>query len=412
MSDIQQTMKSYFQQIKSQWLRTEDHFPSLPVISQEKKVKNQRDIEDMTGFFQKQIKHMPRLSFQKKRWANNISNQINDMLHQEELIGIHNVLTQDAVDTWQEELKEFLRLTRKVFPRFTFEETGQGIRNYIVYKMISELCGVSRDFCKAAYGYSMLYPVTDNYIDSNRSFDEKAEYNQYIKEHIEGKDPDPKDEHQLETGMLLDAIQSEFPRKENKELYALLLLMLDAQATCLKQQNVHEKLSIDDRLNISIYKGGTSVLFDRFLVRKQVTESDFLSYIGLGFFLQLADDLQDIKEDGERGHHTIFTYRKDSDYLEKTVNKLLQYIRHVLEKLQTSNQPFKEFLLFNCYHLVYLSVIMSKEFFTQEYLDCMENYLLISLSSFDTLLNQRPENMEEADQEKYMEMLDAILFLV
>lgn len=414
LTDIQQLKYTCFQQIKEQWLASENCFPNfLAEVSVETKYKNQQYAEEISEYFKREMKKYPRLLFKKKRWAKKILHKLNDVLLHEAVIGVHNAMEGETIDTWQEELKEFLRLIRKLYPKLSFEEMGQAIRNYIVYAMIKEISGVKSGFSMAGFGYSMLYPVTDNYIDSTLcSLQEKTEYNQFIRDKIEGKKVHPKNTHQQKTADLLDAIESEFKREQNPEIFALLLLMLDAQEISLRQQNEEVKLSALRRLDISIYKGGISVLIDRFLVRKKVTEDEILFYLGLGLFLQLADDLQDIKEDGEKGYQTVFTIRSDTEYMEKTVNQLLHFIHQVMGNFQTSNKHFKEFILSNCYHLIYLSVIISKSYFSEEYLIRLEKYMLISAPYFEVFMENQPEKMGKQEQEQYMNMLDTILFLI
>ncbi|NLY98263.1 MAG: hypothetical protein GX082_12720 [Clostridiaceae bacterium] len=411
-SAIGKKTESVFQEIKNIWLCSEERFPEyLPVVSEETRMRNLRSIQEKTCLFRNRIRQFPRLLLNRNRWAQKVNKDIHDILHNDDVWGIRQVMSKDKIDLWQEELKEFLRRTRMLFPRMSFEEIGQGIRNYMVYAMIRELCDVSMEFSKAAYGYSMLYPVTDNFLDGSRSVEDKLEYNRFIKDVIEGKGPAPKNFHQQKTKEMLDFIRSEFLPEQNKDLYDLLLMMLDAQNTSLTQQNKQKSLSPDERLNISIYKGGISVLFDRFLVKKKITENDLFSYIGLGFFLQLSDDLQDIQEDGERGHQTIFTFNTDPEYIEGLVNKMLRYIFYVMERLQTVHEPFKEFLLQNCCNLVYASVLMSKGFFSEAYLKRLESFMPIPAPSVEAYLENRLEELDEKEQKRYRKMLDAIIFL-
>lgn len=74
-------------------------------------------------------------------------------------------------------------------------------------------------------------------------------------------------------------------------------MMLEAQEDSMRVQENRLIRNMDERLNISIYKGGISVLIDRFFVDKDMTKEDELFYFAFGFLLQLADDLQDISED-------------------------------------------------------------------------------------------------------------------
>ena len=402
-----------FNKIKELWREAEDGFPDfLSEISNETKSQNEEYIKDITEFFQKQIKSYPRLPICRKKWIEKSCSKISEVLYKETIIGIHNSISKETLDAFQDELFQFLRNVREFAPELSFEEIGQAIRNYIVYAMFKEVSGVKLGFNMAGFGYSMLYPFTDNYIDNrNCSEKEKTEYNKFIRDKLEGRQVHPNSLHQQKTGELLDAIESEFPKNSDRTVNKLLLLMLDAQEKSLMQQNQSVKLTYEERLDISIYKGGISVFIDRVLVKKQITEDELLFYLGLGFFLQLADDLQDIKEDNEKGYQTIFTTHLNSEHEEKIVNKILNFIHHVMDSYKAENDIFKYFILSNCYQLVYLSVVGSSEFFSKEYLNQLERYLPVSYPFLKKHMQNRFEDSDSVTQEKYMKMLDEILFL-
>ena len=73
--------------------------------------------------------------------------------------------------------------------------------------------------------------------------------------------------------------------------------MLEAQEISQKQADASLFLTERNIMDISIYKGGLSVLIDRFFINLKMTEEEILFYFGFGFLLQLCDDLQDIGED-------------------------------------------------------------------------------------------------------------------
>lgn len=276
--------------------------------------------------------------------------------------------------------------------------------------MFKEIHQVKTGFSKACFGYSMLYPFTDNYIDSNDISDlEKMEYNQIIRDKLSGKTVFPKSTHQKKTCDLLEAIENDYPRNLDSSVYALLQMMLDAQEKSLHQQNTDSKLTSEERLKISIYKGSISVLIDRFFVNKEITEEDLLFYLGLGFFLQLADDLQDIEEDSIKGNQTIFTLDLRLEEEEKLVNKLLHFIHHLMNTYQAENNVFKDFIIFNCYQLIFLSLDGSKKFFSEKYLSDLEKYLPITYNFLDTLKGNLFLNNDFKMDEKYMKLLDDIL---
>jgi hypothetical protein len=176
----------YLGEVKKRWLTASDQFPDfLPEITEEIKEENKDYIEKVFGDFEKQVKRYSRLPFRRKIWRNGMLGLINGILFQETVIGIHSALNPEELDAFQEELKEFMRHARRFAPELTLDEIGQALRNYIVYAMFKVIHGVKTGFSMAGFGYSMLYPFTDNYIDSKAfSSEEKAEYNKIILDKI------------------------------------------------------------------------------------------------------------------------------------------------------------------------------------------------------------------------------------
>jgi hypothetical protein len=300
---------------------------------------------------------------------------------------------------------------RSFAPELTLEDIGQALRNYIVYAMFKVIHQTKTGFSMAGFGYSMLYPFTDNYIDNTKnSPEDKSEYNTLIRDKIAGREIHPRTIHQQKTCDLLQAIESEYPRDQITPAFHLLHMMLEAQENSLRQQHRGVLLSEEERLDISLYKGGISVLIDRFFVRKELTEEDILMYLGLGFFLQLADDLQDIGSDSRQGYQTLLTVDVSPDKEEKLVNKMLHLVHNTMGSFEAENNLFKNFVLANCYQLVYTSVIGSREFFSKEYLDRIEKHLPVSCAFYERVKSSFAVPADSRLHHKYLKVLDTVIF--
>ena len=405
--------ENYLNIVKREWLMSsDDTFPEfITEISEEKKAQNEAYIKTILDDFQKQIKQFTRISFGRKKQCQKMFHLIRDILYNETIIGLHSSMNRNTIDTFQEELMEFMRQVRTFSPELSFEGIGQALRNYIVYAMFKEIHEKQSGFSMAGFGYSMLYPFTDNYIDSiNLSEAEKAEFNQIIRDKIKGNRPHPKCLHQQKTCALLQAIESEYPRENDTTVYDLLLMMLEAQENSLRQQNNNVKLTLEERLDISLYKGGISVLIDRYFVKKELTEAETIMYLGLGFFLQLADDLQDIGEDSRQGYQTLLTDDLNCSSEEQLVNKMLNFVHKIMATYKAENALFQDFVLNNCFQLIYTSVIRSKEFFSQEYLKQIEKYLPVSSSFYDSVSKVILTNQDPDNQKQHLKLLDTLLF--
>jgi hypothetical protein len=277
--------------------------------------------------------------------------------------------------------------------------------------MFKVIHGVKTGFSMAGFGYSMLYPFTDNYIDSKAfSPEEKAEYNKIIRDKIEGRSVHPRTKHQKKTCELLQAIESEYPRSTGTSAFLLLFMMLEAQEKSIYQQHSKVFLTEEERLDISLYKGGVSVLIDRFFVGKELNDDELILYLGLGYFLQLADDLQDIKDDSRQSYQTILTLDLSPSQEEKSVNKLLNFVHDIMGSYQAENDTFKNFVLANCYQLIHTSIIGSKEFFSQKYLDRIEKYLPIKYPFYEEVKKSFFAGEDRRKHDRYLKVLDEVIF--
>lgn len=401
----------YLNIIKEKWQKADDSFPDfLPNITQEIRATNDEYVTEIAKSFQEQLKDLPRYNFGRRKWKKKTMPLINEVLYQEDLIGLHKVMDQTSIDEFTAEIFQFLRHVRSFSPELKLYDIGQALRNYIVYVCFKKMHKVNSGFSMAAFGYSMLYPFTDNFIDNkNCTATEKQEYNQLIRNKIQGSPINPRTKHQRKTCELLQAIENDYPREESTGVYKLLLYMLEAQEISIKQQNKELPLTKEERLHISVYKGGFSVLIDRFFVHKEITEADFLFYLAFGYFLQLADDLQDVKEDSELGYSTLFTLDLHSSSMEALVNKMLHYLKDIMEDYQADNEIFKSFILNTSQLLILSSLIGSKEFFSSSYLERIYHLLPVSRSVLETYLDNQMNTVDLKEQKRYMKALDLLL---
>lgn len=447
--------EKHLEHIKKEWLNSASSFPDfLTTIPDVTKTANEEYLQSVSDKIYAQLNSIPKGLFGRKKWKTNTFEIMNKMLSEENIIGVHNCMDSQTLDLFQSELREFMRHARTFSPESSLFDLGQAVRNYTVYAMFAELFHQSHEFNLAAFGYSMLYPFTDNYIDSeDNSETDKQEYNQMIEDKIKGNEVHPTTLHHKKTCELLDAIESRYPRvsygnkqfnaynsediftgnirnsdicDERNNIYSLLLMMLEAQKLSLAQQhsdsasisqngNISLKqtaapaLTSYEVLDISLYKGGVSVLIDGFFVNDELTDEDLHFYLGFGFFLQLADDLQDIAEDSANGSLTLFTYTSGKEHVEMLINQLLHFVHGIMDSYSVPNDDFKKFVFSNCCQLIYSSASGSREFISKEYLDRLEEYLPVSYAFLEKTKNSLPENQNLNSQANYMKILDELL---
>lgn len=394
-------------EIRKKWLESPDIFPNfLNEFSDKVRLDNEKyfkaaanKVRKIAGKFPSDTEGLTKRILQRRPvWRKKMTLLIQDILNHEKALGIHRVMSRDRILSFYEELESFLALVRSFAPELKMEGIGQAVRNYIVYAMFVELAGGTPGLNTAAFGYSMLYPFTDNYIDSTEITDrEKHDYNLMIHEIIAGKEVKPLPGHPEKTSDLLGMIADKYPRQEDDSILTLLQMMQEAQEQSMRQQDRADRLPESERLDISLFKGGLSVLIDRCFVDRELSFEDMIFYFGFGFFLQLADDLQDIAEDSGNGHQTLMTLDTSFQASERNVNKLFWFVHRIAGEYKAEKEKFKQFVLENCYMLLCTSVLGSKDYFSPEYQERLLKYMSISGKYWESVRRNPILRDNEAD---------------
>ncbi len=132
---------------------------------------------------------------------------------------------------------------------------------------------------------------------------------------------------------LVGMIESQFSRHEYPDVYESLLAIHHAQTGSLNLQCVEIVNDEKDILCLSFAKGGTSVLADGYLVAGELTSAQQHFLFGYGVWLQLLDDVQDIKEDLQEGVNTLFTFQGSQTDITGAVNRTFHFGRELIHEI-------------------------------------------------------------------------------
>lgn len=429
--------------IRELWLSSRDTFPNfLPAISHLEKRENETWVTAAMENFQRHAKAFPsrgklavRLPFpqkqaaqsilphspspQLKKWTKEMETLFHDLLSDEPILGIRRAMSEESLSSFQASMKGFLRQVRSFAPEMKSEDIGQALRNFMVYSIFREQNGLPQDCPSSIFGYSMLYPFTDNFLDDPaRTPEEKKHFNLLIHHTISGLPITPQSGHEEKTAQLLARIAAVYPDSSSaasygetagKDIRQGLLLMLEAQEISQKQTDDSLPLTERNIMDISIYKGGLSVLIDRFFINLKMTEEDLFFYFGFGFLLQLCDDLQDIGEDKKNGSRTLLSSCNGPCETAARVNQLFSYTAALFDSCPCQNPAFRDFLRHNCYELILTSALGSGSWFDNAYLKKLEEYLPVSLSFLTEQKERLSGTFSDENESRMMEMLDAYL---
>lgn len=375
-----------FEQMIPKWHSMPDTFPDfLQVYSQEEKCFNEKFILELRRM-QKELPQNPSEE-QKKE----IRRKMNELLEEEQILHIREHFSKELLEEFEENIETFIEKVKAFDETLSMESIWQAMRNYLIYGMIVNLQGKNQNCHDPILGYSLLYPYTDNYIDEfHRKNTDKSSYNNLIRKTLLNEEISPKNAYEAKTKQLLNLVLNYYSddRKKQKEVSSLLLLMLEAQEMSILQ--IHrfgrKKLTIEEILRISTYKGGISVLLDYLFSIdfdiSSVTEEERYFYLCFGLILQLADDLQDIAEDTKKHSKTLITTCNHKKEREAIVNRLLHFTQACITEFCPKNPKLHTFMLQNCELMLLAAVAKNQKYFSKSYLEKIEPHLPMPLGCF------------------------------
>jgi hypothetical protein len=350
-----------------------------------------------------------------KVWNDNLYEIINDFLKNGYIFDID--FEDELKNNFFKITKEFIKEARKFDEKITTNDIGQAMRNVWIINILQAIKGEKIELSKAIFGYSMLYPYTDNYLDNAEvGIKDKKQFNSRLYERLEGKNIVPKNENERKVYKLVENIEEIFNRQKHPKVFESLMEIQNGQVMSLNQQDEITIPYERDILGISIEKGGSSVLVDGYLVNGELTPEELEFCIGYGVLLQLADDLQDVKEDLANNHITVMSQLAGRYKLDSIVNKLMNFTVNVIDdfKKLENNKRIKNMIKDNCIMLILFSVVLNKEFFSKEYVKEKEKYLPFTIEYIEKLKKnlkkkfKKINNMKDKD-EKIKQIVDVII---
>jgi hypothetical protein len=225
----------------------------------------------------------------------------------------------------------FAREARSFDPDLAVEGLGQALRNVWIGNSLQMRLGLPVALGPGLFAYSMLYPLTDNLLD-DPALDARAKraFSDRFGRRLAGVPLRPGGAREAAVFDLVHRIEGQFPRDAFPDVHESLLAIHRGQARSLDRQD-DRRASDSEILEISLEKGGTSVMADVYLVAGEVGRADERFAFGYGTFLQLLDDLQDVAADLAVSHQTIFTRVARRGVLDEPAARLGSFIDRVLD---------------------------------------------------------------------------------
>jgi hypothetical protein len=272
---------------------------------------------------------------------------------------------------------QFAQWARRFDPDLSLADTTQACRNAWTVCGIQPLLGDRMRMTPAIIGYSLLYPYSDNYLDSEKiSREKKLAFSARFRDRLCGLRLEPHNRHESSVWAMVRLIEEQFPRQHFPRVYESLLAIHQAQENSMAQLNGSPTATEAELFRLSCAKGGTSVLADACLAHGFLSDEEARFAFAWGVLLQLGDDLQDVEDDLRHGAATLFSRSaRDGVPLDNLVRQLLAFSEHVADQidgLPHGEPALKRLLRMSWRSLILMAVARSHHFFTPAFLAELE----------------------------------------
>jgi len=273
--------------------------------------------------------------------------------------------------------KDFFYKARDFGPELQPENIYQGMRNVWIMNGIQLMADMPVKITPSVFAYSMIYPYSDNYLDDPEITNEqKQHFQERFNKRLHGSSVMPQNFIEEQLFKLVGMFEAEFPRKEFFKVYDSLYAIQTGQTNSLEL--ITQNGLSDERIqNICFEKGGASVLADGYLVAGKLNKKQEQALFGYGIYLQLLDDIQDVKEDSLACTKTIFSCLPEQN-LGKLVNKTIHFGRKALDEMRcfegVKNDSFLDLMNRSIETMIIESVGLNNTWYEISYLENLEKY--------------------------------------
>lgn len=390
---LEQNVHELKQKYRQLWLTTESKFPEFPRTYSKREKK--RIESEITKFLDELAEKQERQSLAKMNRDEFLKEKGPDIVRFCQLAGLY--MDKEFSEGFDHSTKVFMKKVKKFDSSLEPANVYQAMRNIWIMNSLQVLINQEMDCSNPMFAYSMLYPYSDNVNDDvSWTVEDKLNMNRNFKQWLEGDNPPYRNDNERKIYLLVKIIEEQFPRNHFPGVFQSLLAIFNAQIKSLILQKNGNGVDI---LDISLEKGGTSVLVDGFLLTGNMEQQQQDFCFGYGAFLQFADDIQDVNDDNENGHSTLFSQFASNNYLDEIANQLFNYMSKVVE-MHLSKSIYKrlsELILNNCYFMVLEAIGKNSQFYSSKYIKKIEACFPFSFSYFKTAKRRLKNMLLKAD---------------
>jgi hypothetical protein len=233
--------------------------------------------------------------------------------------------------------KDFYYQSRKFDPDLKPEDIYQALRNVWIINGLQLMMGLPVEITPSVFAYSLMYPYSDNFIDDPRiSGKEKLEFSERFKNRLHGECVTPLNFTEEQLFRLVEMVEGQYPRNKYTGVYKSLYAIHHGQTKSLLLTKSFDP-DIETIQSISFEKGGTSVLADGYLAAGNLMQEEEKALFGYGIYLQLLDDIQDIRNDNSSSSVTLFT-ANNPKIRQELIYKTVHFGRKIMQRMEIFNK--------------------------------------------------------------------------
>ena len=288
-------------------------------------------------------------------------------------LGLENDAVHLLTDGFLPTGTQFAQWARRFDSGLTMADTIQACRNAWTVCGIQPLLGDRMRMTPSILGYSLLYPYSDNYLDSEKSPPAESLSSARAFAIVSAACPSRRaTAMRSAVWAMVRLIEEQFSRHRFPRVFESLLAIHQAQENSMAQLKRSPRASDLELLRLSCAKGGTSVLADACLSHGFLSDEEARFAFDWGVLLQLGDDLQDVEDDMKHGAATLFSRAAAAGLpLDNLVRQLLAFSEKVadqIEQLPHGDPALKRLLRMSWRSLILMAVARSHRLFSREFL--------------------------------------------
>ena len=274
---------------------------------------------------------------------------------------------------------QLARRARQFDANVSVADIFQATRNAWTACGLQMLFGRPMRLTPSIFAYSMLYPYTDNYLDDPGVPEAtKRGFNLRFGSRLAGDPIEPANRHEVFIWKLVEMIESEYFREASLPVFESLIQIHRAQEQSIRLLRQGPAAGDVDVLRLSFGKGGASVLADGYLAAGTLTPAQQRFVFYWGILLQLADDLQDVREDCRDGVLTLFSQSAGREPLDTVTSRTLHFGRYAMLLLHQVPAPdcqaLRQLIQRSSLSIIIRSAGEAGEFYTPAYLNQLESH--------------------------------------